>query len=132
MTSSALNFTFPFRDLLGIEGLSASDITNLLDLADTYVDLNRQIDKKTDVLRGRTQINLFFESSTRTQSSLSWPETPGADVMNMSVSSSALNKGETLLDTAVTLNAMNPDLLVIRHGDSGAWHCWRKKSPAPF
>ena len=68
MTSSALNFTFPFRDLLGIE-LSASDITNLLDLADTYVDLNRQIDKKTDVLRGRTQINLFFESSTRTQSS---------------------------------------------------------------
>ena len=121
MTSSALNFTFPFRDLLGIEGLSASDITNLLDLADTYVDLNRQIDKKTDVLRGRTQINLFFESSTRTQSSFELAgKRLGADVMNMSVSSSALNKGETLLDTAVTLNAMNPDLLVIRHGDSGA------------
>ena len=69
MTSAALNFTFPFRDLLGIEGLSATDINNLLDLADTYVDLNRQIDKKTNILRGRTQINLFFESSTRTQSS---------------------------------------------------------------
>ena len=121
MTSSALNFTFPFRDMLGIEGLSASDITNLLDLADTYVDLNRQIDKKTDILRGRTQINLFFESSTRTQSSFELAgKRLGADVMNMSVSSSALNKGETLLDTAVTLNAMNPDLLVIRHGDSGA------------
>jgi aspartate carbamoyltransferase catalytic subunit len=121
MTSAALNFTFPFRDLLGIEGLSATDITNLLDLADTYVDLNRQIDKKTNILRGRTQINLFFESSTRTQSSFELAgKRLGADVMNMSVSSSALNKGETLLDTAVTLNAMNPDLLVIRHADSGA------------
>lgn len=121
MASAALNFTFPFRDLLGIEGLSATDITNLLDLADTYVDLNRQIDKKTNILRGRTQINLFFESSTRTQSSFELAgKRLGADVMNMSVSSSALNKGETLLDTAVTLNAMNPDLLVIRHADSGA------------
>ena len=121
MTLAALHFTFPFRDLLGIEGLSATDINNLLDLADTYVDLNRQIDKKTNILRGRTQINLFFESSTRTQSSFELAgKRLGADVMNMSVSSSALNKGETLLDTAVTLNAMNPDLLVIRHADSGA------------
>ena len=121
MTSAELHFTFPFRDLLGIEGLSATDINNLLDLADTYVDLNRQIDKKTNILRGRTQINLFFESSTRTQSSFELAgKRLGADVMNMSVSSSALNKGETLLDTAVTLNAMNPDLLVIRHADSGA------------
>ena len=73
------------------------------------------------MLRGRTQINLFFESSTRTQSSFELAgKRLGADVMNMSVAASAVNKGETLLDTAVTLNAMHPDLLVVRHGDSGA------------
>ena len=112
---------FPHRHLLGIEGLSASDITALLDLADTYVAQNRQIDKKNAVLRGRTQINLFFEASTRTQSSFELAgKRLGADVMNMSVSTSAIKKGETLIDTAVTLNAMHPDLIVVRHGDSGA------------
>ena len=112
---------YSHRDLLGIEGLSIFDINHLLDLADTYVDQNRQIDKKTSVLRGRTQINLFFETSTRTQSSFELAgKRLGADVMNMSVKTSAVNKGETLLDTAATLNAMNPDLLVVRHGDSGA------------
>ena len=112
---------FANRDLLGIEGLSVSDITHLLDAADAYVDHNRQVDKKTSALRGRTQINLFFESSTRTQSSFELAgKRLGADVMNMSVAASAVNKGETLLDTAATLNAMNPDLLVVRHGDSGA------------
>ena len=121
MTLAPLKFSFPHRDLLGIEELSATDISNLLDLADTYVDLNRQVDKKNNILRGRTQINLFFESSTRTQSSFELAgKRLGADVMNMSVSSSAVNKGETLLDTAATLNAMNPDLLVVRHADSGA------------
>ena len=114
-------FPFPHRDLLGIEGLSVSDITNLLDLSDAFVDHNRQRDKKMSSLRGRTQINLFFESSTRTQSSFELAgKRLGADVMNMSVAASAVNKGETLLDTAVTLNAMNPDLLVVRHADSGA------------
>ena len=121
MTLAPLKFSFPHRDLLGIEELSATDISNLLDLADTYVDLNRQVDKKNNILRGRSQINLFFESSTRTQSSFELAgKRLGADVMNMSVSSSAVNKGETLLDTAATLNAMNPDLLVVRHADSGA------------
>ena len=121
MTAATKQGVFAHRDLLGIEGLSVSDITALLDLADTYVDQNRQIDKKTSVLRGRTQINLFFESSTRTQSSFELAgKRLGADVMNMSVAASAVNKGETLLDTAVTLNAMNPDLLVVRHADSGA------------
>ena len=81
MTSSALNFTFPFRDLLGIEGLSASDITNLLDLADTYVDLNRQIDKKTDVLRGRTQINLFLKVQPARKARLSWPANGSARML---------------------------------------------------
>ena len=91
---------FPHRHLLGIEGLSPADITALLDLADTYVEQNRQVDKKGAVLRGRTQINLFFEA--------------------MSVGASSVKKGETLIDTAVTLNAMHPDLIVIRHGSSGA------------
>jgi len=112
---------FPHRHLLGIEGLSAADITALLDLADTYVVQNRQVDKKGSVLRGRTQINLFFEASTRTQSSFELAgKRLGADVMNMSVSSSSIKKGETLVDTAMTLNAMHPDLIIIRHSDSGA------------
>lgn len=112
---------FSHRHLLGIEGLSPSDITALLDLADTYVEQNRQVDKKGSVLRGRTQINLFFEASTRTQSSFELAgKRLGADVMNMSVSSSSVKKGETLIDTAVTLNAMHPDLIIIRHQNSGA------------
>jgi aspartate carbamoyltransferase catalytic subunit len=121
MTVTEIKGAFAHRDLLGIDGLSVSEITYLLDLSDNYVEQNRQIDKKTSVLRGRTQINLFFESSTRTQSSFELAgKRLGADVMNMPVKTSAVNKGETLLDTAVTLNAMNPDLLVVRHGDSGA------------
>jgi aspartate carbamoyltransferase catalytic subunit len=123
MTSAdkQLSPVFPHRHLLGIEGLSPSDITALLDLADTYVEQNRQVDKKGSVLRGRTQINLFFEASTRTQSSFELAgKRLGADVMNMSVSSSSVKKGETLIDTAVTLNAMHPDLIIIRHQSSGA------------
>ena len=121
MTAMETTGAFAHRDLLGIDGLSVSEITYLLDLSDSYIEQNRQIDKKTSLLRGRTQINLFFESSTRTQSSFELAgKRLGADVMNMAVKTSAVNKGETLLDTAVTLNAMNPDLLVVRHGDSGA------------
>jgi aspartate carbamoyltransferase catalytic subunit len=109
------------QHLLGIEPLSVSEIEALLGLADRYVELNRQIDKKQSTLRGRTQINLFFESSTRTQSSFELAgKRLGADVMNMSVSSSAMSKGETVLDTAMTLNAMHPDILVVRHRASGA------------
>ena len=112
---------FSGRHLLGIEGLSPLEIDYLLNLADDYVELNRRADKKNDILRGRTQINLFFESSTRTQSSFELAgKRLGADVMNMNLSASSINKGETLVDTAVTLNAMNPDLLVVRHGSSGA------------
>ncbi len=109
------------RHLLGIEGLSAKEIKALLDLADKYVELNRQVNKKRSILRGRTQINLFFEASTRTQSSFELAgKRLGADVMNMSVSTSSIKKGETLIDTAMTLNAMGPDLLVVRHSASGA------------
>ena len=83
--------------------------------------LNRQADKKLQLLKGLTQINLFFESSTRTQTSFELAgKRLGADVVNMSVASSAMKKGETLIDTAMTLNAMHPDMLVVRHQDSGA------------
>jgi aspartate carbamoyltransferase catalytic subunit len=115
------SFVLNRRHLLGIEGLSAEEITGLLDLAEQFVELNRQIEKKRASLRGRTLINLFFEPSTRTQSSFELAgKRLGADVMNMSVGVSAMRKGETLLDTAITLNAMRPDLLVVRHHASGA------------
>ena len=119
--ASKSTFVLGHRHLLGIEGLSAADIAGLLDLSEEYVELNRQVDKKRTSLRGRTQVNLFFEASTRTQSSFEIAgKRLGADVMNMSVSSSSMRKGETLIDTAVTLNAMHPDILVVRHYASGA------------
>jgi aspartate carbamoyltransferase catalytic subunit len=115
------SFVLSHRHLLGIEGLSPDEIIGLLDLAEEYVELNRQIEKKRAALRGRTQINLFFEASTRTQSSFELAgKRLGADVMNMAVSNSSVKKGETLIDTAMTLNAMHPDLLVVRHHASGA------------
>jgi aspartate carbamoyltransferase catalytic subunit len=118
---STSSFVLSRRHLLGIDGLSAAEISGLLDLSEEFVDLNRQIEKKRTTLRGRTQINLFFESSTRTQSSFELAgKRLGADVMNMSIAQSAIRKGETLLDTAATLNAMHPDLIVVRHQASGA------------
>lgn len=112
---------FPHRHLLGIEGLSRFDIEYLLDRAEAAVALSRQVEKKSAALRGRTQINLFFEASTRTQSSFELAgKRLGADVLNMSVGSSSVKKGETLLDTAVTLNAMRPDVIVVRHHSAGA------------
>ena len=112
---------FAHRHLLGIDGLTAEQITFLLDLSDSYVALNRSDNKKTSLLRGRTVINLFFENSTRTRTSFELAgKRLGADVINMSVSSSSIKKGETLIDTAMTLNAMHPDVLIVRHPDSGA------------
>ena len=112
---------FPHRHLLAIEGMHPPAIQSLLDLADNYVLLNRSGKTQRDTLRGRTLINLFFEDSTRTRTSFEIAgKRLGADVINMSVSTSSVNKGETLLDTAATLNAMNCDLLVMRHGQSGA------------
>jgi aspartate carbamoyltransferase catalytic subunit len=107
--------------LLGIEGLGPEEIAAILDLAESYVELNRQPMKKQDTLSGRTVINLFFESSTRTRTSFELAgKRLGADVINMSVAWSSIKKGETLIDTAMTLNAMHPDVLVVRHPDSGA------------
>ena len=113
--------TFPHRHLLGIEQLRPSEITTILDLAEDYVALNRGNKKHSDVLAGLTQINMFFENSTRTQASFELAgKRMGADVMNMAMQASSVKKGETLIDTALTLNAMHPDLLVVRHPHSGA------------
>lgn len=112
---------FTHRHLLGIKGLSPQDIDILLKRAEAAVAISRSGDKKRDTLRGKTQINLFYEASTRTQSSFEIAgKRLGADVMNMSVASSSVKKGETLIDTAITLNAMRPDLLIIRHASAGA------------
>ena len=112
---------FKHRHLLGIEPLAPEAIREILDLSDSYVDLNRRPNKHSDVLAGRTQVNMFFENSTRTQASFELAgKRLGADVMNMSMQASSIKKGETLIDTAMTLNAMHPDLLVVRHPHSGA------------
>jgi aspartate carbamoyltransferase catalytic subunit len=119
---------FSQRHLLGIEGLSPLEITALLDLADSAVEISRQVEKKRATLRGRTQINLFFEASTRTQSSFELAgKRLGADVMNMSIANSSAKKGETLIDTAATLNAMRPDIIVVRHHQAGAVHLLARK-----
>ncbi len=121
MTDISATPPFPHRHLLGIAGLSRLDIETLLDMAEAAAPLSRQVNKKKDTLRGRTQINLFFEASTRTQSSFELAgKRLGADVMNMSVATSSVKKGETLIDTAVTLNAMRPDIIIVRHHQSGA------------
>lgn len=121
MTSSPAALPLSSGHLLGISGLSPWDVTALLDLAETYVVQGRSGARKSAVLAGRTLINLFFEASTRTQSSFELAgKRLGADVLNMSVKTSSVSKGETLIDTATTLNAMRPDLLVVRHHDAGA------------
>ena len=120
-TIRARLFPFPKRHFVSAADLDPPDVAALLDLADAFVELNRQTSKKLDLLKGRTLINLFFENSTRTQSSFELAgKRLGADVVNMSPRSSSMTKGETLIDTAVTLNAMKPDLLVVRHSASGA------------
>lgn len=112
---------FRQKHLLGIEALRPEEITEILDLADQYVDLNRRDVKHSEALVGLTQINMFFENSTRTQASFELAgKRLGADVMNMAMQASSIKKGETLIDTAMTLNAMHPDLLVVRHPHSGA------------
>jgi len=118
---NAANAFFPHRHLLGIEALSAAEIGRLLDLANSYADLPKDDERARKLLRGRTVINLFFETSTRTSTSFELAaKRLGADVIAMSVGTSSVKKGETLLDTAMTLNAMKPDVMVVRHAESGA------------
>ena len=116
------------KHLLGIQNLSVLEAKEILTEAKSFIKLNRGSSKKLDVLRGKTQINLFFEPSTRTQSSFELAgKRLGADVMSMNITNSAIKKGETLIDTAMTLNAMHPDIIVIRHQDSGACNLLSQK-----
>jgi aspartate carbamoyltransferase catalytic subunit len=112
---------YPHRHLLGIEGLSAEEITRLLDLSQSYAEQPKDDGRARSLLRGRTVMNLFFENSTRTLTSFELAaKRLGADVINMAVGTSSIKKGETLLDTAMTLNAMGPDVMIVRHPESGA------------
>lgn len=114
--------TLPYpRHLLGIEGLKRDFIEEILSLSETYVKKNRSNDRKSSLLKGKTVINLFYENSTRTRTSFELAgKRLGADVINMSVATSSTKKGETLIDTAMTLNAMHSDFIVVRHPESGA------------
>jgi aspartate carbamoyltransferase catalytic subunit len=126
MTSPAFTYpegaaAFPHRGLVGIAGLAPHEIMFLLDEAQQWVDLNRSPQKRRELLSGLTIINAFFENSTRTLLSFEIAgKRLGADVVNMAVATSSVKKGETLIDTAMTLNAMRADAIVIRHGSSGA------------
>lgn len=112
---------FPHRHLLGIAQLNQVEIIDLLDRAEKMIPISRQPRKIHPTLTGKTQINLFFENSTRTQASFEIAgKRLGALVVNMSVKTSSVSKGETLIDTATTLNAMQPDVIVVRHPAAGA------------
>jgi aspartate carbamoyltransferase catalytic subunit len=112
---------FPHRHLLSVEGLKRPEILGLLDLAEGAAGISREVRKRRDGLKGRTLVNLFFEPSTRTQGSFEIAgKRLGADVVSMAVSTSSVSKGETLIDTVMTLNAMRPDILVVRHSQAGA------------
>ena len=120
-TMETVSSDFSHRHLLGIEGLAPPEITALLDRSDVFAEQNRRRDKTGTSLQGRTIVNLFYEASTRTRTSFELAgKRLGADIINMSVATSSVNKGETLIDTAMTLNAMHPDVLVVRHPSSGA------------
>lgn len=111
------------RHLLGIEGLSPDDITTILDAAETFHEVSRRPVRKVPTLRGKTVINLFFEASTRTRTSFELAaKRLSADAINISASTSSATKGETLADTARNLEAMRPDVIVLRHASSGAPH----------
>ncbi len=112
---------YPHKHLLGIEGLLPNSIKFLLDLSQEYVDFLKDNSNKLDSLKNKTCINLFFENSTRTRTSFELAgKKLGADMLNISVGTSSIKKGETLIDTAMTLNAMQPDIIVVRHHDAGA------------
>jgi aspartate carbamoyltransferase catalytic subunit len=111
---------FPHQHLLGIDAMSAADIQMILDCAEAYALRNRASDKKHAIFKGRTLINLFFENSTRTRTSFELAgKRLGMDVVNISASTSSTTKGETLIDTAKSLNAMQADVIAVRHSESG-------------
>ena len=119
------------RDLLGIRELTEADIRGILDTAENFREINAREIKKVPTLRGKTVINLFFENSTRTRTSFELAaKRLSADAVNISVSSSSVSKGETLVDTALNLDAMQPDCIVVRHGSAGVPHQLAKVSRA--
>ena len=114
---------FPHRHLLDIESLEAKDVLQILDAAEAFFAVSRRPVRKVPTLRGKTVINMFFEASTRTRASFELAgKRLSADVINLSSSGSSVTKGETLLDTCKTLEAMRPDIVVMRHGAAGAAH----------
>ncbi len=122
---------FKRKDLLGIRNLSADEIIGILDTAETFSEINNREIKKVPTLRGKTVINLFFENSTRTRTSFELAaKRLSADAVNISVSTSSVTKGETLIDTALNLDAMSPDCIVVRHGSAGVPHQLAKHSKA--
>jgi aspartate carbamoyltransferase catalytic subunit len=122
---------FRRRDLLGIRDLSAAEIVGILDTAENFREINAREIKKVPTLRGKTIINLFFENSTRTRTSFEIAaKRLSADAVNISVSTSSLTKGETLIDTALNLDAMAPDCIVVRHSSAGVPHQLAKVSKA--
>ena len=122
---------FRRRDLLGIRDLAPAEIIGILDTADNFREINAREIKKVPTLRGKTIINLFFENSTRTRTSFEIAaKRLSADALNVSVSTSSLTKGETLLDTALNLDAMAPDCIVVRHSSAGVPHQLAKVSKA--
>lgn len=122
---------FRRRDLLGIRNLSAAEIVGILDTAENFREINQREIKKVPALRGKTVINLFFEASTRTRTSFELAaKRLSADAVNISVSSSSVTKGETLIDTALNLDAMSPDCIVVRHSSAGVPHQLAKVSKA--
>lgn len=126
-----MDTTFKRKDLLGIRDLSAEEINTILQTADTFRDVSRREVKKVPALRGKTVINLFFENSTRTRTSFELAaKRLSADAVNISVSSSSVTKGETILDTAMNLDAMAPHIIVVRHGSAGVPHQLAKVSKA--
>ncbi|MCA1639605.1 MAG: aspartate carbamoyltransferase catalytic subunit [Acidobacteria bacterium] len=126
-----MNKPFRRRDLLGIRHLSAAEIVGILDTAENFREINQREIKKVPTLRGKTIINLFFENSTRTRTSFELAaKRLSADSVNISVLSSAITKGETLIDTALNLDAMSPDCIVVRHSSAGVPHQLAKVSKA--
>ena len=124
MTAADAPLAAPPRHLLAIQGMAAPEIIRVVDLAETYVAQNRSPDKKSELLRGRTLVNLFYENSTRTRTSFELAgKRLGCDVINMEVAASSVKKGETLIDTAMTLNAMRPDIIVVRHRHKESFFC---------
>jgi aspartate carbamoyltransferase catalytic subunit len=120
-------YRFQHKDLLGIDQLSVSDINSILDTADVFREISSRDIKKVPTLRGKSIVNFFYEPSTRTRTSFEMAaKRLSADTLSFSVSDSSMVKGETLIDTARNLQAMNPDLIVIRHPSSGAPHLLAK------